>query len=404
MAGSDSGRMTDRRGTGRRATDDGNPGTLVGIETREGVSYARYRAKQGTWVSSSLAQQGYDKEYGKDVAYGAYSGVARAPSGQPLETPDRIKPGQEYLIPIGTAGKATIPPSAPEDLPPSGLRPGPTNPQRGTQPGQKYLIPIRTETANLLSSGTRSARLLGAPPPDIVAADPKDAGEFADPSKTREERQRNLGKKDPVFGLWLIANLEPVVINFQEHLRLEQNDRSDLITAGIIVPGQTKNEGTQLENGSQKNAFRHTFGQALITRTFGRKRAELVGFAHEDLPTIDTTPDAVATSWNYWTGDNLRYFSDLATPSNALFEADTAADQLNNEIGRQIAEKLGPKVTNRDVAKAVLRTFKKEGLYVASFQGPGKVTISRQPLTEQQYKKYTDLLTDLDELGMGKLH
>src|SRR2546430_2038807 len=96
VTGSKDSRMTDRRETGQRATDDGNPGTLVGIETRDGISYARYRARQGTWVSSSLAQQGYDKKYGKDVAYGAYAGVARAPSGQPLETPDRIKSGQEY--------------------------------------------------------------------------------------------------------------------------------------------------------------------------------------------------------------------------------------------------------------------------------------------------------------------
>jgi hypothetical protein len=262
------------------------------------------------------------------------------------------------------------------------------NRERGTQPGQKYW----------------SARLLKAPPPEIIAADPKGAGEFADPSIPREEREYRLTKKDPVFALWLYSTLRPVVGNFSINLLLEKNDRSKLIAAGIIVPGKTKDEGTQLENGSQKNAFRHTFGQALITMTFGRERAELVGFAHEDLPTIDTTPDAVATSLNYQTGYNLRYFSDPATPSNALFKADTVADQLNNEIGRQIAEELGPKVTARDVAKAVLRTFKKEGLYVASFQGRGKVTISRQPLTEQQYKKYTDLLTDLDEWGMSKLH
>src|SRR5258706_7006227 len=122
------------RGAGRRATDNGNPGTFVGTEARQGVWYARYRAKQGTWVSSSLAQLGYDKEFGKDVAYGAYLGVARAPNGHSLETPDKIKPGQEYLIPIGTAGKLEIPASMSEDLPPNGLRSTPTESERGTQP------------------------------------------------------------------------------------------------------------------------------------------------------------------------------------------------------------------------------------------------------------------------------
>ena len=143
-------------------------------------------------------------------------------------------------------------------------------------------------------------------------------------------------------------------------------------------------DGTVLQNGSQMNAFRHTFGQALITIKYDREFAEIVGFAHEDLPTIDTT---------------LRRFSNPDIPSNALFQADTVADQLNNEIGRRIAEGLGPNVSNRDVAKAVLRAFRDDGLYVASFRGRGEVTISRQRLTGQQYQKYTSLLKSLDEEG-----
>lgn len=86
-------------GTGKQ---QGNPGTLVGTETRDGVVYARYRAKVGTWVSASLAQHGYDKKYGKEAGYGAYSGLVAAPDGRTLKTPDRIAPGQEYLIPIGS--------------------------------------------------------------------------------------------------------------------------------------------------------------------------------------------------------------------------------------------------------------------------------------------------------------
>lgn len=81
----------------------GNPGAILGNETRNGVVYTRYRAERGTWVSASLVQQGYDKRFGKDVAYGAYLGLVLAPDGKPLNTPDRIRPGQEYLIPVGTS-------------------------------------------------------------------------------------------------------------------------------------------------------------------------------------------------------------------------------------------------------------------------------------------------------------
>jgi hypothetical protein len=48
-----------------------------------------------------LAQQGYDQRYGKDAGYGAYLGLVIAPDGRPLTRPDKVLPGQEYLIPIG---------------------------------------------------------------------------------------------------------------------------------------------------------------------------------------------------------------------------------------------------------------------------------------------------------------
>jgi RHS repeat-associated protein len=85
---------------GRQA---GNPGTFIGTETRDDVVYARYRATKGTWVSASLAQHGYDKRYGPDVAYGAYLGLVVDREGRPLLTPDRIIPGQEYMFPVGRA-------------------------------------------------------------------------------------------------------------------------------------------------------------------------------------------------------------------------------------------------------------------------------------------------------------
>ncbi len=98
-------RANRERGVSGRATAkrSGNPGTYLGTENHWGFIYARYRAEKGTWVSSSLAALGYDKVYRNDVAFGAYLGVAQTPEGEPLKNPDRLKPGQEYLIPIGTA-------------------------------------------------------------------------------------------------------------------------------------------------------------------------------------------------------------------------------------------------------------------------------------------------------------
>lgn len=96
--------VEDVRATSRRGVPpkQGNAGKIVGYESKGGVKYARYQAEKGTWVSASLAQQGYDKRYGKDVAYGAKLGVALGVDGNPLPNPDKIRPGDEYLIPIGT--------------------------------------------------------------------------------------------------------------------------------------------------------------------------------------------------------------------------------------------------------------------------------------------------------------
>lgn len=96
------------RGTANRGIPlkQGNPGKIVGYESIGGTRYARYRAEPGTWVSSSLVEQGYDKKYGRETGYGAYANVGRDPRGKPLKSPDRIKPGQEYLIPTDASDSA----------------------------------------------------------------------------------------------------------------------------------------------------------------------------------------------------------------------------------------------------------------------------------------------------------
>lgn len=79
----------------------GNPGTVIGTEVHDGIVYKRFQAVKGTWVSASLKQLGYDTTYGKETAYGAYEGAAKGLDMKPLRKPDKISPGQQYIIPIG---------------------------------------------------------------------------------------------------------------------------------------------------------------------------------------------------------------------------------------------------------------------------------------------------------------
>ncbi|MGK7396938.1 MAG: SpvB/TcaC N-terminal domain-containing protein [Candidatus Cyclobacteriaceae bacterium M3_2C_046] len=85
---------------GRQA---GNSGKEIGLVEHEGVSYKMYEAVPGTWVSSSLKEEGYDQLYEQMTGYGAYEGVALGPNFQPLPDPDNIKIGQQYLIPVGSS-------------------------------------------------------------------------------------------------------------------------------------------------------------------------------------------------------------------------------------------------------------------------------------------------------------
>jgi len=90
-------RRIDRKGI---SSDDGNPGTFVRNEVIGGAPYARYRAGRGTWVSASMKQVGWDSIFGADSAYGAYHGLVQHPDGSTMATPDKIRPGQEYLVPV----------------------------------------------------------------------------------------------------------------------------------------------------------------------------------------------------------------------------------------------------------------------------------------------------------------
>jgi hypothetical protein len=90
-----------------------NPGDRVGTESRNGVLYARYRARPNTWVSASMKELGYDRVYGPDSAYGARTGMVLGADGKPLKDPDRIQPGRTGIPHPDRCRRATGPRETP---------------------------------------------------------------------------------------------------------------------------------------------------------------------------------------------------------------------------------------------------------------------------------------------------
>jgi hypothetical protein len=123
------------------------------------------------------------------------------------------------------------------------------------------------------------------------------------------------------------------------------------------------------ENGSQRNAFRHTFWMSTITRSYGRVIAQQVANA-KDSPGTDTSQ---------------RQFRG-ADPSAVLARADTVIDLLNNEIGRRIGEAHSG-ATNRELALLVLEEFRQNGLWTVSRASDGSFTISRTLMTDEDFQQ-----------------
>lgn len=130
------------------------------------------------------------------------------------------------------------------------------------------------------------------------------------------------------------------------------------------------------EMGTPKNAFRHTLWQAMLTTEFGENNAIRVGNAHEDNTKIDLSQ----------------------TFFESQVEADTAADLLNNQIGRSIALE-NPNLSNKDLAFLVLAYYHSEGLWVMERSDSG-FQIRQQQLTENEYLNALYVLFGLHENGL----
>jgi RHS repeat-associated protein len=151
------------------------------------------------------------------------------------------------------------------------------------------------------------------------------------------------------------------------------------INSGLSDQRSMEHEGTQV------NALRHTTWQAVITSEFGSGIASQIGNAHEDNPLANLS---------------TRIFSKANDP-NPLHLADQTIDLLNNQIGRQIgSENKGASIM--DLTIEALRVFHDKGLFTATINKDGTVTINRTKLNDSQYNSALKNLTNLDKNGFNE--
>jgi hypothetical protein len=143
-----------------------------------------------------------------------------------------------------------------------------------------------------------------------------------------------------------------------------------------INGGLTENSSHE---GSERNAMRHVTWAATITSEYGKDIAKQVGDAHEENPGADLTQ---------------RNF----TGSNAMDQADQTVDLLNNIVGRQIgSDNAGASV--KDIAVAALNEYHTNGLYTATVNKDGSVTIGKSKLSDKEYKADLKKINGLDANG-----
>ena len=133
--------------------------------------------------------------------------------------------------------------------------------------------------------------------------------------------------------------------------------------------------------GTEVNAMRHTIWQALISGKYGTDIAKKIGGAHEETPFINR---------------DVSDFSSRRFESSSL--ADSSADLLNNEIGRQIGS-ANPTATPRDIASIALDYYHDKGLWMVFKQSDGTWRVQQVRLSDEKYEKAKANLRGVDDFG-----
>ena len=145
------------------------------------------------------------------------------------------------------------------------------------------------------------------------------------------------------------------------------------------------------ENGSEgsgpKNAFRHVLWQATITKRYGIDIAREIGYAHEE------NPNALGERYSLEHFENVEFANYL--------KADEACDLLNNVQGRIVGITTQENEMNK-IALDVIDKYHADGFWVSKPIGNGKYAITREKLTDKQYKKIRDNIELLNKNGYKK--
>jgi hypothetical protein len=133
------------------------------------------------------------------------------------------------------------------------------------------------------------------------------------------------------------------------------------------------------KKGTQVNAFRHALWQSAITSKFGEDVARQVGYAHENQLPSDLS---------------VRTFSG----KDAMGQADTTADLLNNVVGRDIGTNNAGSGM-QGLAIATLNYFHNKGLFTAQLNKDHSVTVMQTRITDGQYNNALKTLSGLNQNG-----
>lgn len=74
-------------------------------------------------------------------------------------------------------------------------------------------------------------------------------------------------------------------------------------------------------------------------------------------------------------------------------------DQLNNEIGREIALNTN-RLNTKELVGLILETYKNNGFYQAERNSNGNYDVVRKRLSEKDYQNTSNILIHLDNTGL----
>jgi RHS repeat-associated protein len=130
--------------------------------------------------------------------------------------------------------------------------------------------------------------------------------------------------------------------------------------------------------GGNQNAFRHVVGQSLVASHINGAVAKEAGDAHEGKYNNEKVLE-----------NNAGAVNELKNKGTVVLEhgiSDSFVDQLNNQVGRDIA-KANPEATDKELAVKSLQAVRDGKTYVYKLGDNGKDTVIKSSMTEKEYKK-----------------